>query len=193
MKIRFKKTDAKKNGASYCRTDTGVPFGQKGRPRIQCWQDLASFGMLFTMLYITVESLARAHWISPQPELLIVLFLALVTGLVTGLSRLHDLVSHSLALILGLGVSLWQMLSLQPYHGITARFSHLMQQLQAWLQATVKGSSSPGTVQVALLFCLLAWLLGYLSTYFLVRKKKSVGSYIRQFPGHIRQPYLYDR
>ena len=183
MKIRFKKTECPKNGANDCRTDTGVPW-LKRRRRIQCWQDLASC-TLFTMLYITVESLARAHWISPQPELLIVLFLALVTGLVTGLSALHDLVSHSLALILGLGVSLWQMLSLQPYHGITARFSHLMQQLQAWPAGNRERFVEPRHRTGSAVVLPPGMVARLPVDLFLGQKKKSVGSYIRQFPGQI--------
>ncbi len=115
--------------------------------RLGDWRDWLNIVLLFAVLEIAVLSLERAHWISPQPTLTLVLVLSvLAVWLLVVISRLHNLLVHLLALIIGAGVTWWQMQSLLAYQQ---------------------------TFYFALFLTVLTWLTGYLSTWFLLRKKNA--------------------
>jgi hypothetical protein len=150
---------------------TNPPSGVGGRSWHGSWEKWASIVTLSVMLWIMVWSVAQAEWITPQPSLVLVLFLALATGLALSKSRLPGIAAHALALVLGVGVILWQGTSLQPEPGIAEKFGHLVSELQLWWAATSAGMPNPGTVQVALMLSFLVWLLGYVSIWFVLRRR----------------------
>ncbi len=141
-----------------------------GRFWLGDWTEWGSVVFLSVMLGIAVWSAEQAKWITPQPSLLLILILALVTGLLLVKSQLPTIAAHALAVVLGAGVALWQAANLLPELGMTSKFAQLIVELQAWWQAANFDAPSPGTIQVALMFGYLTWLIGYVSIWFILRR-----------------------
>jgi transglutaminase-like putative cysteine protease len=119
--------------------------------RLGDWHEWLNIVLLFVTLEIVVLSLERAHWITPQPSLTLVLILSImVVGLMI-FRRLPGLVIHSLAVLIGAGVIFWQ--------------------VQAML-------SNRQTIYFAVFLAFLTWLMGYLSTWFLLRKRNAWVTFI---------------
>jgi transglutaminase-like putative cysteine protease len=166
------KQDEKGNVARQRETSHPSPLsGVEGRSWSGAWQEWASAVALLVLLLIVVSSVMQAEWIIPQPSLVLVLVFALVTGLLLGKSRLPGLATHTLALVLGVGVTMWQVASLQPETEMTTKFSHLIGELGVWWQAIGSGEPSKGTIQIALMFSFFTWLMGYVSMWFVIRRR----------------------
>jgi transglutaminase-like putative cysteine protease len=114
--------------------------------RLGGWRDWLNIILLFVTLEIVVLSLERAHWITPQPSLTLVLIVSVMVVVLMVVARLPGLVIHPLSLIIGAGVTLWQVQDL---------LSHRQ------------------TIYFLVFLTFLTWVMGYLSTWFLLRKKNA--------------------
>lgn len=135
------------------------------------WKQLASSLALLVMLGITVWSVQQAQWISPQPSLMTVLVLAIIAGWLLATSRLPAVASYPLAIVLGAGIVLWQLTSLTGETGITASLARLAKDFQSWWQAADAKEPSQETIQVAVAFAYLTWVVGFVSTWFVMRRQ----------------------
>jgi transglutaminase-like putative cysteine protease len=107
------------------------------------WFGLA---LMFAALEIVVLSMERAHWITPQPSLTLMLILAVLTVRILTVTRLHWTVIHLITLGLGAGVTFWQV-----YGSLSHR----------------------NTFYFAVFLAFLTWLMGYLSAWFFLRTKNA--------------------
>jgi transglutaminase-like putative cysteine protease len=98
--------------------------------------------LLFLVLEIAVLSLEKAHWITPQPSLTLILVLSLLAAGLLIKSRLPGLLSHIIALILGGGVTAVQVVLLP----------------------------ASDTLAFAGFLSGLTWIMGYLATWYLIRR-----------------------
>jgi transglutaminase-like putative cysteine protease len=114
--------------------------------RLGGWREWLNFVLLFVALEIVVLSLERAHWITPQPSLTLVLILAMLTVQLLTISRLPVVVIHLVALAIGTAITFWQVQAMMPYRQ---------------------------TFYFAVFIASLTWVMGYLSTWFLLRKKNA--------------------
>jgi transglutaminase-like putative cysteine protease len=114
--------------------------------RLGGWREWFNIILLFVTLEIVALSLERAHWITPQPSLTLVLIISMLAVGLMVVTRLPGLVIHPLSLIIGAGVTLWQVQDL---------LSHRQ------------------TIYFAVFLTFLTWVMGYLSTWFLLRKKNA--------------------
>jgi transglutaminase-like putative cysteine protease len=150
-------------GCGVARTDNkAIWFG---------WQQLAIVAILLGMFYVLVDSVTRAAWITPQPSLIATLVFAVIAGAVVAKSWPTRWLSVMLALVAGIGVILWQLIEIQPAATLNARATQLEQAFRTWWQATISGQPCPGTIQVAMMFLLFTWLIGFISAWFLLRKQ----------------------
>ncbi len=127
-------------------------FRRKSKPpeadlaaRLGGWREWLSFILLFAALEIAVLSLERAHWITPQPSLTLVLVLAMLAVRLLTISRLPGVVVHLAALAIGALVTFWQVQGLMSYQ----------------------------TFYFAVFLSSLTWLMGYLSAWFILRKRNA--------------------
>lgn len=110
--------------------------------RMGDWRGWLNLLLLFAMLEIAVLSLERAQWITPQPSLTLVLILSMLMVWALVVCRLHSLLIHILALIIGALVTIWQVNSFQ----------------------------TSDVFYFAVFLTSITWVMGYLSTWFLLRK-----------------------
>ena len=136
------------------------------RVRLGSLQELTGVLLGFLSLGIAVWSIEKAKWISPQPSLILVLGLAVLASLLLAKSRIVNIVIHSLMIILGLMVTIWQSTSL--FLSTEANFT-----LGSWWHAVSEVSPSEGTVHFAMFLLFATWLVGFVSTWFILRRRNA--------------------
>jgi len=127
------------------------------------WAEWGSLIWLFLALEVAVHSIEQAEWITPQPSLTGVLALAIGSGWLVGKSRLPGHVTHLFMPVLGLVVAVWQ----------TSGISQLEVLLQSSWQAIRATGPSEGTTHFAVFIVFATWIIGYLSTWFVLRKRNA--------------------
>ncbi len=118
----------------------------------------------FLTLAIAVWSIEQARWINPQPSLILVLGLAVLASLLLAKSRMPNWAAYLLMIVLGLAVTVWQTTGL---FAVTEGKSVL----QSWWQVILRGEPNEGIVYFAMFLILITWLLGFVSTWFILRKR----------------------
>ena len=134
---------------------------------VSAWLNLVC---LLGMLGVVIWSVEQAGWIKSSFSLMTVLLFSGFTGFILSRSRLAWLIAHLLSLAVGIIVVFWQGLSIMPEPDFISRFSHAVSDLAVWWEAAVFGQPSPVTIQIALMFGLLAWAIGYFSTWYFIRE-----------------------
>ncbi|MBA7642378.1 hypothetical protein ES703_50071 [subsurface metagenome] len=108
----------------------------------QIW---VSIILLFLVLEIAVLSVERARWITPQPSLTLVLVFSIAVAWYLARSRLPGIVTHIIALVVGIGITAWQTYQL----------------------------SASETVGFAIFLSFITWVMGYFSTWYILRRNNS--------------------
>lgn len=134
------------------------------RGRLGSLQEWMSVVLIFLALGITVWSIEHARWIKPQPSLTTVLGFSILGCLLLVKSRIPTWATYLLMVILGLAVAVWQSASL--FLSTEARSA-----LQSWWQAISSGQLNEGTVYFAIFLILTTWLVGFISTWFVLRRR----------------------
>lgn len=117
------------------------------RSRLGNWQEWLNIGLLFLVLEVAVLSIEQARWMTPQPSLTLVLILAVLTTWLLDISRIPGIVTHPLTLVVGGLVTMWQ--------------------------ATSTAMTGTGTFYFAIFLTALTWVMGYSSTWFILRKRNA--------------------
>lgn len=119
-------------------------------------RQLLSSAFVFAALGTAVYSVEKVVWIDPQPRLLLILLLAIITTLLVANIKLPAAVKHVFILLTGLLVYLWQisvLVSPQPW----------------WQALQVKPNET--TIYFSSFLVLGAWLTGYVSAWSMLIKR----------------------
>lgn len=151
------------------------PKTQKAQPAIadswwNSWQGWVRIILLFFALEIAVLSIEQAHWITPQPLLTLVLILSIVVTAVLIRIRLWGVFKHVIILVVGLAITLWQTLNCIEPSEATSKFSHLLNIFQSWIRGSEGLLPGDDKIIFVVFITLVTWLIGYLSTWFLLRR-----------------------
>ena len=133
----------------------------------------ASVVLVFLTLAVAVRSIEQARWITPQPSLTLVIGLAVLTSLLLIKSRLPDAAIHFLIIVFGAFATVWQSASLLPLPETTASSNHLLFALQSWWEAISFSKPSEGTIHFAVFLIFVTWIIGYISTWFILRRQNA--------------------
>jgi transglutaminase-like putative cysteine protease len=137
------------------------------------WHGWLTMVLVFLVLEIAILSIEQARWITPQPSLTLVLFLAMLATLLIAGSRLPNAAIHVLVLILGIIVTLWQAYTLISPLETTSRFDELIIAFQSLWQTTGTAMASDETIFFAIFLTFLTWVMGYISTWFILQKRNA--------------------
>jgi hypothetical protein len=137
------------------------------------WRAVINIVLLFLTLEIAVLSVERARWINPQPSLTLTLFISVLAAWWLARRRLPGVVIHIAAVLAGGLVTIWQVHNLLTEPGIVSRLSQLMTALQSWWQAADTVPAGTEGLSFAIFLVVLTWLIGYISTWFLVRRRNA--------------------
>ena len=130
------------------------------------WQEWVSVILLFLALVIAVRSIEQVNWIKPQPSLILVLALAMLTCLLLVRSRWRKTVVYPIVIILGAAVTVWQAANLMPP-------SETVSKVTQFISALITTSPNEGTIHFAVFLILSTWVIGYISTWFILRKQNA--------------------
>ncbi len=140
---------------------------------IKSWPEWGLPVLLFLTCEVAVRSIERVAWINPQPSLTLVLALAIGTGWLLVRSRWPGWVIHPLAVVIGTAITVWQASNLLSQTTLVLRVNQLVVALHSWWQATSAARPSEGTIHFAVFLILTTWVMGYVSTWFVLRRQNA--------------------
>lgn len=130
-----------------------------------------SIVLVFLTMAIALFSIEQANWITPQPSLMLTLALAVLASVLLIKSRVRDATAHLVIVILGFIVTVWQSSLLIVLPETASWLSGTRLALYYWWQAVSTVKPSEGIMHFALFLVFLTWILGYVSTWFALRKQ----------------------
>ena len=120
--------------------------------------------LVFLSLAVAAWSIEQANWIQPQPSLITALFLAVLAALLLFRSRLSTRMTYLIMVVLGAAVTVWQAISMMPSSATESVF-------HAWWVAVSGVQPSEGTTYFAMFLSIAVWIIGFVSTWYVLRKR----------------------
>jgi transglutaminase-like putative cysteine protease len=137
-----------------------------GQSRLSSLLTIIGTGLGFLTIAIAVWSIEHANWISAEPSLITTLALATATAIVLAKIPLARGITFLLAVLIGTAVISWQSIQLFVATEDTSA-------LQLWWDNISSGHPSEGTIYFAMFLCLITWIIGFISIWFILRKRNS--------------------
>lgn len=137
------------------------------------WPEWVSLILLSVTLGIALRSIEQAHWITPQPNLLAVLIISILTGLVVIRSPLPFVAKFCLAVLSIIAVTIWQAPLLLPHLETASGAKQFSIVLTSLWEVISNSAPRQNTVHFALFLIVISWAIGYVSTWFILRKKNA--------------------
>ena len=123
-------------------------------------------GLGFLTIAIAVWSIEHANWISPEPSLITTLAMATATAIILAKAPLARGITFLLAVVIGIAVISWQGIQLFVATEDTST-------LQLWWESISSGRLSEGTIYFAMFLSIITWIIGFISIWFILRKRNS--------------------
>lgn len=127
---------------------------------------LVGAGFGFLTLAVAVWSIKQANWINPAPSLITTLALTTMAGIILAMIRIPGKLVIPLALILGGIVTVWQAVQLFTATKEATAF-------QLWWQTINNSRPSEASIYFAMFLILVTWLIGFISTWFIMRRRNA--------------------
>lgn len=131
-------------------------------------QGWASFIILALALVVIGLSVQDGAWV-PVPGLQSLLFLSAITGLGLAKVRIPAIFLHPLGLAIGAFLVVWRAVELSDETSIMASLPEMWSRLGVWYEAATNDGISTDLLPFTLLILTMAWLIGYLSSFFVFR------------------------
>ena len=125
-------------------------------------------GLLVLNLMVVVISVERADWV-PSPNLVRLLFIAMLTGLALYRLPLWSIALVPLGLAVGLGVILWQLSSFSIDGVSVGGTGQVVLRLELWLDAAREGSINIDRLPFSFALMVSTWLTGFLGAWLFLR------------------------
>ena len=132
-------------------------------------QGWAMFAFLVAALLIVGSSVTSADWVE-TPSLAAILFWGATAGLLLSKVRAPAVALHLAALVIGSVVVVWRTASLVDDPSLAGQVQEMWNRLQDWYEAATSGGISTDLLPLTLIILTTAWLLGYLSSWFIFRR-----------------------
>ena len=153
--------------------NSGVSFGRMLRPA-DGW---ISVVLLALNLIVVVWSVHHADWVA-TPNLVVVLLLAMVTGLVLARLPFWATLVFPVGLGVGLLVVVWRMTSFSGSDDAVANAGQLWDRLDLWFAAVQAGNINIDQVPFAFGVIVVTWLLGYIGIWLFARYRNFWGVFV---------------
>ena len=125
-------------------------------------------GLLVLNLMVVVISVERADWV-PSPNLVRLIFIAMLTGLALYRLPLWSIALVPLGLTVGLGVILWQLSSFSIDGVSVGGTGQVVLRLELWLDAAREGSINIDRLPFSFALMVSTWLTGFLGAWLFLR------------------------
>ncbi|MDO8670858.1 MAG: transglutaminase domain-containing protein [Dehalococcoidia bacterium] len=142
------------------------------RERSKISEGWLSVFLLVVIMLSTVWSVEAANWVPKLPSLTFISLAGLAFGVIFAKLHFRGLVLHPLAIVYGLGIVIWQTLSVMDLPSWEGRFVDLVLRLNAWGYAARSGGINTDSLVFGFTLVGLSWLIGYLSAWFVFRSHR---------------------
>ena len=128
--------------------------------------------LTFITLEITILSIERANWLESQPSLTFVLILSVLTGFILAKRQFRRLINWSVVIAGSLLVTAWQTLSVLPPSQLSW-YERLGTALESFWGVISMARTDESSIHFAIFLVFFTWFLGYISTWFVLRRKNA--------------------
>ena len=153
--------------------DSGLKLSRVLRPA-DGW---ISIILLALNLIIVVWSVDHANWV-PTPNLVLVLLLALLTGLILARLPVWGALVFPVGLGVGLLVIVWRMVSTKAGDTAVTDVGQLWERLDLWFAAVKSGNINIDQVPFAFGVLVVTWLMGHLGVWVFSRYRNFWGVFV---------------
>ena len=136
--------------------------------RLRPNQGWISAGLLVLNLVVVVMSVERADWV-PSPNLVQLLFIAMLTGLALYRIPIWSIALVPVGLAVGLGVILWQLSNFSINDVSVGGTGQVLLRLDLWLDAARDGSINIDRLPFSFALMVSTWLTGFLGAWLFLR------------------------
>ena len=150
------------------RTDDGPAVDERIAAWLP-WEDWLTFAITAVLMLSVVASIDGAHWVSDMPSLYPIAFSALLVGYGMSRVRVHELLLHPLALLVGATLVFLQLVAIVPGGSFGLRADHLVDRMYIWWSAVTQNGISSDTLPFIVLTLTLMWVGTYISTWAIFR------------------------
>ena len=133
--------------------------------------DWVNLACLLFALGTAVWSVEQAEWVKPSPSFIAIFILAVLSGFILAKSRLPAYLAHIISLVLAVMTLFCQGLILVNGLDLLSRTMNFVTSIQDWWYSQVNSIPATSTLHIALIFGFLTWIIGYFSTWPLVKKR----------------------
>ena len=140
--------------------------------RVNPSQGWASFIILLVALMIIGLSVSDGSWV-PTPGLQSLLFWSAVAGLALAKVRIPAIFLHPIGLALGAVLVVWRATELAEETSIPMMLPEMWNRLDVWYEAATTDGISTDLLPFTLGVLTMAWLLGYISSFFVFRSSNA--------------------
>ncbi len=150
------------------RTDDGPAVDERIAAWLP-WEDWLTFAITAVLMLSVVASIDGAHWVSDMPSLYPIAFSALLVGYGMSRVRVHEVLLHPLALLVGATLVFLQLVAIVPGGSFGLRADHLVDRMYIWWSAVTQNGISSDTLPFIVLTLTLMWVGTYISTWAIFR------------------------
>ncbi|HYM16559.1 MAG TPA: transglutaminase domain-containing protein [Dehalococcoidia bacterium] len=133
------------------------------------WEDWLTFLITAVVMLSVVASIDGARWVSDMPSLYPIALSALVVGYGLSRVRVHEVLLHPLALLIGATLVFLQLVAVVPGGSFAIRTDHLVDRMHWWWSAVTQNGLSTDTLPFIVLVLVLTWVGTYVSTWAIFR------------------------
>ena len=125
--------------------------------------------LLMGIVGVAVWTVREAGWVE-TPGLMLIIVFSTVAGLLLAKVRAPWLLLQPVGLAIGAGVVVWQGSSLAEGETLSDQVRELWSRLTVWYEAATSGGISTDLLPFTLALLTLAWLVGFMGSWFLFRR-----------------------
>ncbi len=133
--------------------------------------------LLVLNLVVVVLSVEQANWV-PSPNLVLVLFLAMLTALVLYRVPIWSVALLPVGLAVGIAVILWQLSSFSIEGASIGGSGQVLERLNLWLEAARSGSINIDRLPFSFGLMTATWLTGFLGAWLFLRYRNFWGVFV---------------
>ncbi|MBN1693661.1 MAG: DUF4129 domain-containing protein [Dehalococcoidales bacterium] len=137
------------------------------------WQSWLKVALVFLTLEMAVLSVEQAHWVDPQPSLTLILLISIVVGVVLARVRMFGLFKFLIVAVVGLVVAAWQVMNVLATPETASKLTHFLDVISSWLRGSAAALTGDEKVVFVVFIALLAWIIGSLSIWFVLRRNNA--------------------
>src|SRR4051812_6381786 len=132
------------------------------------WEELVTLAIVMVGFLTVVQSMSSARWVNDMPSLYPIAFLGLAVGLVMSRLKINEVLTHLIALTLGLvGVFLSVSSNLEGSYGDRGR--EIYERFADWTDAASSGGISNDQLPFILLVVSTTYLAAYVAAWAIFR------------------------